>query len=71
MSDLQKEDFWTKSVNLSISSNNSNESKEIQGNTLQEPNDEEPEKFNWKTVLRSLSEMKELKWSFWRSSLLA
>ena len=38
-----------------INSNNSNESNEIQGNTVQELNEEEPEKFNWSTVLRSMS----------------
>ena len=51
----QKEDFGTKSVNLIINSNNSNESNEIQGNIVQELNEQEPEKFNWNTVLRSMS----------------
>ena len=43
------------SKNLIINSNNSNESNEIQGNTVQELHEEEPEKFNWSTVLRSMS----------------
>ena len=63
MSHLQKEDFWTKLANLNISSNNINESNEIQGNTVQKPNKEEPGKFNLNMVLRSLSEIKRLKWS--------